>query len=237
MGLGAASFFALAAVPVDFAYPEVAVILFASGFGMGMFASPNAAAVMNSVPPENRGAASGMLATLQNTGQQMSLAIFFTVMIIGLSASLPGTVPGALGVAGVPSGDAGILGHAIAANPTGALFGAFLGENPMAQLLALASGLPGWTALPASAQAALLQPHFFASVVEPGFGSSISEAFIVAGMLTLVATVVSALRGQTYFYTATTTVPKGAVGPASLSETPRPPTPAPSASDVSAGGK
>jgi MFS family permease len=236
MGIGAAAFFALAAVPVDFAYPEVAVILFASGCGMGMFASPNAAAVMNSVPPENRGAASGMLATLQNTGQQMSLAIFFTVMILGLSASLPGTVPGALGAAGVPSGDAGILGHAIAANPTGALFGAFLGENPMQQLLALASGLPGWTALPPSAQTAVLAPHFFASVVEPGFGSSISEAFVLAGLLTLVATVVSALRGQPYIYPAATVGPKGAAasGPSS-GNLPAPP--AATATELSAGGK
>jgi MFS family permease len=202
MTIGAAAFFSLAAVPVDFVYWQVGIILFASGCGMGMFAAPNAAAVMNSVPPENRGSASGMLATLQNTGQQMSLAIFFTVVILGLASGLGGTVPGALGAAGVPSGDAGILGHAIAANPTGALFGAFLGENPMAQLLSLASTLPGWTALPASVQATLLAPHFFASVVEPGFGSSISLAFLVAGGLTSVAAVISALRGQPYIFGA-----------------------------------
>ncbi len=95
MSIGTVAFFSLAALPVDFAYWQIALILFASGCGMGMFAAPNAAAVMNSVPPENRGAASGMLATLQNTGQQMSLAIFFTVVILGLASNLGGTVPGA----------------------------------------------------------------------------------------------------------------------------------------------
>lgn len=207
MTIGAAAFFALAALPVDFVYWQIAIVLFASGCGMGMFASPNAAAVMNSVPPENRGAASGMLATLQNTGQQMSLAIFFTVVVLGLASGLGGTVPGALGAAGVPAGDAGILSHAIAANPTGALFGAFLGENPMAQLLSLTSTLPGWTALPPSVEAKLLAPHFFASVVGPGFGSSISVAFLVAGGLTSVAAVVSALRGRPYIYGAAVSPP------------------------------
>ncbi len=202
MSIGAASFFALAAVPVDFPYWEVGVILFASGCGMGMFAAPNAAAVMNSVPPENRGSASGMLATLQNTGQQMSLAIFFTVIIVGLASGLGGTVPGALGAAGVPANDAAILSHAISGNPTGALFGTFLGENPMAQLLALAETAPGWTPLSNATTAALLAPHFFASVVEPGFGSSISTAFLVAGSLTVVAAIISALRGQPFVYDA-----------------------------------
>jgi MFS family permease len=203
MSIGAAAFFALAAVPVDFYYPEVGAILFASGCGMGMFAAPNAAAVMNSVPPENRGAASGMLATLQNAGQQMSLAIFFTVMILGLASHLGGTSSSLL-AAGVPGPDAALLGQTIAANPTGALFGAFLGENPMGEILQRAPLLPGWTPLSASTSATLLAPHFFASLVEPGFGSSISMAFLVAGGLTAVAAVVSALRGKPYYYPVAT---------------------------------
>lgn len=202
MSIGAAAFFSLALLPVDFSYWQIGIILFASGCGMGMFAAPNAAAVMNSVPPENRGAASGMLATLQNAGQQMSLAIFFTVVILGLASGLGGSVPGALGSAGVPSGDASILSHAISGNPTGALFGAFLGENPMAQLLSAVSTVPGWTALPPSVQATVLAPHFFASVVAPGFGSSISAAFLVAAGLMAVAAVISALRGRPYYYAA-----------------------------------
>ncbi len=207
MGVGATAFLALSFLPVDFAYWQMAIILFVNGCGMGMFASPNAAAVMNSVPAENRGAASGMLATLQNTGQQMSLAIFFTVVIVGLASGLGGTVPGQLAAAGVPAGDAGLLGHAIASNPTGALFGAFLGENPMAQLLSLVSASPGWTALGPSATSSLLAPHFFASAIEPGFSSAISHAFLVATGLTAAAAVLSALRGRTFIYGVSTTGP------------------------------
>jgi MFS family permease len=218
MSIGAASFFALAALPVDFVYWQIAIILFASGCGMGMFAAPNAAAVMNSVPPENRGSASGMLATLQNAGQQMSLAIFFTVVIVGLASGLGGTVPTALGASGVPSGDAGILGHAIAANPTGALFGAFLGENPMAQLLSLTSSAPGWTPLSPSVQSALTAPHFFASLVAPGFGTSISTAFTVAGGLLAVAAGISALRGRPYIFDAEVAAPT-AVAPETVAPT------------------
>ncbi len=216
MSIGAVSFLALATLPVDFVYWQIGVALFASGCGMGMFAAPNAAAVMNSVPPENRGSASGMLATLQNTGQQMSLAIFFTIVIVGLAAHLPGTVPGALGSAGVPSGDAAILGQAIGGNPTGALFGAFLGENPMQQLLAIASSAPGWTPLSPTVQDRLLAPHFFASVVEPGFGTSISGAFYVASALTGAAAVISALRGRPYIHGVTAPTPP----PASRTEKP-----------------
>jgi MFS family permease len=207
MSIGAVAFLVLALLPVDFIYWQVAIVLFASGCGMGMFASPNAAAVMNSVPPENRGAASGMLATLQNAGQQLSLAMFFTIVIVGLAAHLGGTVPGALGAAGVPSNDAAILGSAISSNPTGALFGAFLGENPMAGILSVVSTAPGWTALSPATTATVLAPHFFASVVEPGFGSSISGAFFVASGLTGVAAVISALRGEPFIYGADAKTP------------------------------
>ena len=215
MSIGAASFFALAFVPVDFVYWQVGAILFTSGIGMGMFAAPNAAAVMNSVPPENRGSASGMLATLQNAGQQLSLAMFFTIIIVGLAAHLGGTVPGALSAAGVPPNDAAILGQAIGANPTGALFGTFLGENPMAQLLAGVSGVPGWTPLPPAVTATLTAPHFFASLVEPGFGASISSAFFVAGGLTAAAAVISALRGERFIYGAPSRTAGTAPTPAS----------------------
>ncbi|MGI0053222.1 MAG: MFS transporter, partial [Thermoplasmata archaeon] len=123
LALASSTFFALALLPIDFPYWQMGVLLFVQGCGMGMFAAPNAAAVMNSVPPENRGAASGMLATLQNTGQQVSMAIFFTIVIVSLSGGLAGSASHALQGVGVGPPDQGILSGAIAANPTGALFG------------------------------------------------------------------------------------------------------------------
>ena len=200
MGIGSITFFLLALLPTDFAYWELGSILFAMGVGMGMFASPNAAAIMNSVPPENRGASSGMMATLQNIGQQASLAIFFTFVIVGLSVHLGPSVNGALLGAQVGSPDRQMLVGAISADPTGALFGAFLGENPMNGLLASLSQSPGWVPLSASTQNTLLAPHFFATAIAAGFSTSLSEAFLFAGTLTAVSTLISALRGERYVY-------------------------------------
>ncbi len=198
--VAAATFFGLALLPTNFAYWEMGLLLFVQGCGMGMFAAPNAAAVMNSVPAENRGAASGMLATLQNTGQQVSLAIFFTIVIVGLAGGLGSSVHAALGAAKVGSPDTEILGGIVASNPTGALFGAFLGENPMGVLLQGAALVPGWTPLAPAVQAQLLAPHFFASAIAPAFSSALSSAFLFAGIVTSVGAVISALRGERFIY-------------------------------------
>jgi len=175
-------------------------LLYVQGCGMGMFAAPNAAAVMNSVPPENRGAASGMLATLQNTGQQVSLAIFFTIVILGLSAGLGGSAHSALASAGVGPPDLQILSAYISGNPTGALFGAFLGANPMQTLLGAAALTPGWVALPGSVTGTLEAPHFFANAIAPAFHSALGEAFLFAGVITAVGGWISASRGKRFIY-------------------------------------
>ena len=200
MALGSATFFALALLPLNFQYWEMGTLLFVQGCGMGMFAAPNAAAVMNSVPPENRGAASGMLATLQNAGQQISMAIFFTIVIVGLSSGLGTSVSHALSSAQVGPPDQGILTSVVASNPTGALFGAFLGENPMGVLLAGAATIPGWQPLPPATANALLAPHFFANAIQAAFGSALSEAFLFAGCVTAVSALISAFRGKRYIY-------------------------------------
>ena len=207
--VAAAAFFTISTLPVDFTYWQLGALLFVNGCGMGMFAAPNASAVMSSVPPENRGSASGMLATLQNAGQQMSLAVFFTIIIVGLSSGLGPGAATTLSQAGVPAADTGILSHLIGANPTGALFGAFLGQNPLSTILAAAPSIPGWVPLAPGVTARLLAPHFFASAVSTGFGSAISEAFLVAGSLTLLAAAISSMRGGQYFYGQTTTPRKG----------------------------
>jgi len=200
MGVGSATFFALALLPINFQYWEMGVLLYVQGCGMGMFAAPNAAAVMNSVPAENRGAASGMLATLQNTGQQVSLAIFFTIIIVGLSAGLGGSVSHALAAAQVGQPDQGILTGIVASNPTGALFGAFLGVNPMNTLLAGAAAVPGWQPLSPEVTNTLTAPHFFATAIQPAFGSALSEAFVFAGSVTALAAVICLMRGEVYIH-------------------------------------
>jgi MFS family permease len=50
------------------------------GSGMGLFASPNRASIMNSVPAEDRGIASGISVTFVNVGSTLSLAVAFLIM-------------------------------------------------------------------------------------------------------------------------------------------------------------
>ncbi|MDA8263333.1 MAG: MFS transporter [Actinomycetota bacterium] len=90
MAVAATSFLLLLAVPVNFSYWFFAPVIFLNGIGFGLFAAPNTTAVMNSVPARSRGTASGVLATLTNTGQVLSIGVFFSLMIVGLSATLQG---------------------------------------------------------------------------------------------------------------------------------------------------
>ena len=130
--LGAAlSFALLIALPIDFSYPPFAAILFLAGASMGLFASPNRAAVMNSLPPQDRGAGGGMNQTFQNSAQVLSIGIFFTLMILGLASSLPHAMSSGLQAHGVSAAAAHSASHV---PPVSILFAAFLGYNPIEHL-------------------------------------------------------------------------------------------------------
>ncbi|MBV8944947.1 MAG: MFS transporter, partial [Solirubrobacterales bacterium] len=128
----AVSFVMLALLPTDFSYPVFAAILFLNGVSMGMFASPNRAGVMNSLPPGDRGAGGGMNQTFQNSAQVLSVGVFFTLMILGLAANLPHAMVSGLEAHGVPAGAAQ---HAAHLPPVSILFAAFLGYNPIQHLV------------------------------------------------------------------------------------------------------
>ena len=99
---------------------------------MGLFFSPNQAAVMNSLPPDQRGAGAGMLNTFQNSATVLSMGLFFTIVTLGLAAHLPAHLYTGLVSAGVSPAAA----HAVASEPPiGSLFSAFLGYNPIKELL------------------------------------------------------------------------------------------------------
>src|SRR6202042_2210784 len=83
MLVAAASFGLLEILPVNFAYWEFAVILLINGVGMGLFAAPNRAGIMNSLPPDRRGVGAGMSATFQNSAMVLSIGIFFSLIILG----------------------------------------------------------------------------------------------------------------------------------------------------------
>ena len=198
MAITSFSFLLFLGLPYNFAYWEMALLLFVQGCGMGMFAAPNTAAIMNAVPAEHRGAASGMRATLQNAGMQLSLAVFFTIVLVGLASGLTGSVSSALGAAGVTGAPAGALSQMVSADPTGALFGAFLGQNPMSLYISY---------LPASLQsqigpaiATLTSRQFFPNAVAPAFLQGMDAAFEISAVLTAVAAIVSLLRGERYVH-------------------------------------
>jgi MFS family permease len=193
MLIQAIGFLLLTILPINFDYIWFAVLIFMLGLGQGMFSSPNTSSVMNSVPAEQRGAASGMRATFQNSGSLVSIGIFFSIIIAGLAASLPTTLFNGLTQAGVSATVANKIAHL---PPTAALFAAFLGYNPMASLLP-ATVLH---ALPAAKQANLLGHSFFPNLISPPFMIGLHGVFYLSAAMCFVAAIVSLLRGKRYIY-------------------------------------
>jgi MFS family permease len=193
MLLGAAAFGLLIFLPIDFKYWMFAAILLISGIGAGLFSSPNASAIMNAVPPHDRGQASGMRATFMNSGQVLSIGLFFSLMIIGLSTALPQATRDGLVKAGLPSQTAQ---QVASAPPVSNLFAAFLGFNPMKQLIP-AEAL---NALPASSAATITGSQFFPSLISAPFKHGLTIAFTLSILAYLVAALASWLRGGQYVY-------------------------------------
>jgi hypothetical protein len=187
-------------LPVNFNYLEFGGLLLLNGLAMGAFAAPNRAGVMNSLPRQHRGVGSGMNSTFQNSGQVLSIGIFFTLMIIGLSASLPASVLHGLTSVGVPIGDAR---RVAALPPVSTLFASFLGYNPLEHLLSphvIAS-------LPIHTQLALAKRSFFPSIITKPFHNGLHAACDSAVLACLLAAGCSWLRGGKYVYVETSPVP------------------------------
>jgi EmrB/QacA subfamily drug resistance transporter len=185
------SFLAFMILPVNFDYLPFALILFVMGLGNGIFMSPNMASVMNSCPAENRGAASGMRSTLQNVGQTVSQAIFFSIIIITLNASLPSALSSAVLNTGASAEVSAAFGQVPASS---ALFAAFLGYNPINTILTMLGSLA--STLPTSTLNVLQESTFFPMAIANPFMSALTIAFIIAASLCFLAAVFSALRGH-----------------------------------------
>ena len=187
----ALSFVLLELLPINFPYPAFAALLLLNGLGMGAFASPNRAGVMNSLPPSDRGAGGGMNSTFQNSAQVLSIGIFFTLMILGLSASLPGALQQGLTAHGVDAATATQVSHL---PPVSVLFAAFLGYNPIQQLVP-AHAL---NAVSHANYTVLTGRSFFSNLISGPFESGLHEAFLFAIIACLVAAVASWSRGRRY---------------------------------------
>ena len=101
MLITALSFGFLDILPVNFSYIFFALTLLLMGIGFGMFASPNQAGIMNSLPADQRGAGAGTINTFQNSAMVLSIGIFFTLIILGLASSLPHSLTSGLIAQGI----------------------------------------------------------------------------------------------------------------------------------------
>ncbi len=191
--IGAAlSFGLLMLLPIDFPYPVFAAVLAFNGISMGMFASPNRAAVMNSLPRGDRGAGGGMNQTFQNSAQVMSVGVFFTLMVLGLSGSLPGALGSGLHANGIPLPAAH---HAASLPPISVLFAAFLGYNPVQHLV----GTHALAALSAHSRTLLTGRSFFPHIISTPFARGLHETFVFSIVACLIAAGASLLRGGRYY--------------------------------------
>ncbi len=182
-------FIGLTFLPANFTYIWFALLLLLLGIGSGMFASPNTSSIMSSVPAETRGVSSGMRATFQNGASLVSIGVFFSIVTAGLAASIPATFYSGLTRYGVPSADANAIAHL---PPTAALFGAFLGYNPIGELLP-----PSVLAhLSAANRATLLGKEFFPALISSPFMLGLHTVFYLSAGFCAIAALASLLRGR-----------------------------------------
>ena len=202
----ALAFFLLELLPVDFPYWVFGLVLFFAGLSMASFGSPNRTGVMNSLPPQHRGAGSGMNTTFQNSAQVVSIGIFFSLMIVGLASSLPQSLYDGLTEHGVPVAAAQRAAHL---PPVSTLFAAFLGYDPVQHLIG--SGV--LSHLPAQQQAILTGRSFFPGLITAPFKAGLDAAFDFAILASLVAAGASWMRGGRYVYVEPSSVTKAGERP------------------------
>jgi MFS family permease len=183
MALAALSFWLLSLLPVNFSYPVFALVIILNGLGMGIFFSPNRASIMNSLPANQRGAGGGMAATFMNSAMVLSIGIFFSLMIVGLSGGLHHSLYNGLTAHGVSSA---VAQKASDLPPVATLFAAFLGYNPIQTLLG-----PNLHAVSAHQQHVLLGHTFFPSVISGPFSSALTSAFTFGLAACLIAALAS----------------------------------------------
>ncbi|HUN35939.1 MAG TPA: MFS transporter [Trebonia sp.] len=188
--LAACCFTGLLLLPINFPYPLFALLIFGNGIGSGLFASPNTAAIMSSVPAHNRGAASGMRSTFQNSGMSLSIGIFFSLLIAGLANTLPRTLSAGLTAQGVPAATAAGVSHL---PPVSVVFSAMLGYNPVQTLLGPTGAL---AKLPAANAATLTGRQFFPTLISSPFHHGLMIVFTAAAIMSVTGAIVSLMRGK-----------------------------------------
>ena len=215
MVLAAVTFIMLMMLPVNFPYPVFAVALFLNGMSFGLFTVPNTTAIMNSVPAERRGEASGMRSAFYNVGTPLSTGIFFSLMVIGMNASVPTAMYNGLTQNGVTPA---VAAEVAKMPPVGYLFASLLGYNPLSTLL----GPKVLGSLPPDAAANITSREFFPQLISQGFHRGLVILFIFSTVICLIAAVASWGRGGKYVCAETEEKAKSAgnVRPKALPEEP-----------------
>ncbi|OBA95204.1 MFS transporter [Mycobacteriaceae bacterium 1482268.1] len=191
MVLMAVCFIALLMIPVNFNYWIFAVLVFFNGLGGGIFTAPNTAAIMSSVPAAERGAASGVRSVFFNAGSALSIGIFFSLMIVGLAHTLPTAMNAGLQEQGV---SAAVAGEVANTPPVGSLFAAFLGYNPIDELLSPHNALqqPGVNA------EVLTGKTFFPHLITEPFHSGLVVVFGAAAVMMVIGALASIFNPGRY---------------------------------------
>ncbi len=193
MVLSAIMYVAMMAFPPNFAYVPFALVMLVSGMAMGLFASPNTASIMNSLPARERGAGSGMRVTFGSAGMPLSMGLFFTLMVFGLNAKVPSSMYTGLVTHGIPAQTAANLSHL---PPLGYLFAAFLGYNPLGSLL----GPKILAQLPPAQAADLTGRSFFPQLIGAPFKHGLVLVLTFAAVMSLIAAIASAMRGKRFVH-------------------------------------
>ena len=193
LALVALTFVLLLTIPVDFPYWLFALLIALNGVGSGLFSSPNAAAIMSSAPANQRGVASGMRGTFFNAGSALSIGVFFSLMIAGLATTLPWALSSGLQAQGV---SADVASQVADQPPVGTLFSAFLGFNPISELL----GPTGALQRPGVNAQVLTGQSFFPQLISGPFHSGLVVVFAAAAIMMVIGAVASALAGGRYVH-------------------------------------
>jgi hypothetical protein len=130
-----------------------------------------------------------MRATFQNSGTALSIGVFFSLMVVGLSSRLPDAMSNGLIQQGIPPAVAHDVG---ALPPVATLFSAVLGANPLEHLLAPSGAL---AALPAAKQQTITGHEFFPNLIAGPFEHGLAIVFVTSAILAAVAALASLMRG------------------------------------------
>lgn len=195
MLINVACFLILSTFPVNFNAIYFIIVTSVIGLGQGMFLSPNIASIMNSIPPEHRGAGSGMRTTFMYVAMMFSIMVFFTLIITGLTGTLSSSIYKGLVAQGVNSTEAVNASHI---PPTAALFATFLGYNPLKTLLPqrLLQNLSK------SQESTITGTSFFPDLIGSSFTTGLKIVLYVAAAMSLFAAIISALRGKRDVYSS-----------------------------------